>query len=680
MHISSISDAELRSHAREISENYQHLLFDEQRRKDFTSFYDSLVAADYPNAKDIADKVKSVVEERIIRQIKYLSEIQYAVMEKTGDYTDLGEQRVSISYCRLMLNIPPAREVSQYDADRFRQMIQEKHRPITHLSIEQLQELEKKEKFDICGRSFDTFQDDDLNATLEYLGSAKRMTIGFFGKQRSIIFGDVEIAEMDDYRVYTQNTEDARTPTNCLSIAAIIGEKNITIRRVALETIFYNKWVRVFQTSPNELRRMCSNTEGNIREMLKQNALKVYGVSSEPELITKKDLFVDEMIEGVLWHEVGHGLSMEGIDHDDVALGEAFHTFDDDMVGVLKEFLADCALPAKDLRGPLAHFIDLALKENQPDKATRLIWVYLSDNWFLDVNEDFMADQTDVIVTVLAKFIRPDFSIDFEAFDKGLIEIYELLQVQFLEVVQTVKKLFESTSYNIKSMTYTYPEVKAMLVKIMDEDRDEFTAPTDTLQFQTNYWSNMFGYAKDYAPQMYAELCEYVSKSKHIIKSKFVEYCGGPEAVEQYKGEIRPYLFDRMKTLGVYRSQNQFSILEAIDMAIEDCWVPYGEKDNVRQKFRDIVEGKALEISRQPEAYDPFVTVIQEMLNRSYSTAGNKAMRWGVWCENTLHMIKRVCEDNKPLSSTAHDLEGPPIYNLDKALLQKIVDGYLNSA
>ncbi|MFA5928519.1 MAG: hypothetical protein WC838_04390 [Candidatus Margulisiibacteriota bacterium] len=593
------------------------------------TFYKELASKKQPVFSH-ADEVRAIVEEAIIRQIEYISQLQYYIMEKTGDYTDLGEQRVSISYCRLLLKIPTDQEVSQYDADRFRKNIQEARSRFRDLPLDKLQVLEKQEKFNILGREYDTFQDKELNEALAFLGSKKRLTIGFFGHHRSILFGDVVEQNMNGYRIYLQETEEARTPTNCLSIAAIIGEKNVTIRKVAMETIFYNKWVKVFLYHDTELRKLMSSLEGNIREVIKQKALLIYDVHSAQELVQIKELFIDEMVEQVLWHEIGHGLCLESMNEDDAALGEAFLHFEHDIVGVLKEFTADCAPTKGDLRGPLAHFCELALNQGEYSKAARMLMVYLSDNWFLDPNEDFMADQTDVIGSVISKYISPDMRIDFKQLELDLPAIYDRMQVQLLAMVHNVKDKFTNAVYQAGNLRYDYNEVKEMLFKIMEEDRDEFTAPVGTLQYQTTFWMNLFNYAKDHSADVYQSVLKEVSEDKDKVKTQILrELAGQGPAEARFGNDLRQYLYERMKLLGLYEEKKQISILEAVQMAIEETFLPYTQRADVERTIEDILDHcleQKIAVSTSADLPNPFVTVLQEMLVRGQAGRINDGM------------------------------------------------------
>ena len=560
MDYKKLTDVELRQILQEFKLQYGDLFHKEKDHKGKKKFVDILKKQKLKDAETIAEKVKKAVEERIIRQINYIAQIQYFIMEKTGDYTDLGEQRVSISYCRFFLNIPPETEVTQFNFSKFKKCIEEERSFIKNLSIEELQELEKAECLDVLGEKYNTFQDEELNKALFFIGSKKRITIVFFGKHRSIIFGDVEESKINDYRIYQQLTEDARTPTNCLSIAAIIGEKNVVVRWIALETIFYNKWMQVFKYSNFEVSAMFGHTESNIREMLKIKSLEAYNVYDPKDLTAIKKTFIEEMIEGVLWHEIGHGLSMDGVDMDLTALGEAFMVFEDNIVGAIKEFMADAAMPKGKMKGPLNHFIDLAKKSK--DKATRMLLVYLSDNWFLDVTEEFMADQTDLIVTVMSNYLLNDKEFDFKRMKKDLPKIYKKLDAYFMKIVGDIKDLIEKTNYCIKGIDYPFAEVKEMVIKIMEEERDNFTPPEDTLQYKTNFWSNMINYVQKYAPETYKNIETKAGNYNALVKEDFLTdllskkirpHINKNLKANSNDNNIRTFLFKKLKGLGFYR-------------------------------------------------------------------------------------------------------------------------------
>ena len=63
--------------------------------------------------------------EHLYRVLRDAALLQYLWMEKTSTFGPMGEQRVSISLCRNLLHIPNDREVTQFDADRFRRLLDE---------------------------------------------------------------------------------------------------------------------------------------------------------------------------------------------------------------------------------------------------------------------------------------------------------------------------------------------------------------------------------------------------------------------------------------------------------------------------------------------------------------------------------------------------------------------------
>ncbi len=230
-----------------------------------------------------------------------------------------------------------------------------------------------------------------------------------------------------------------------------------------------------------------------------------------------------------------------------------------------------------------------------------------------------MADQTDVIVSVIADYVQMDMSIDFERLSRDLPVIFRKIHQQFLEIVTSVKAMFETATYQIKNLSYDYSEVKEMLLKIMEEDQDPFTAPEDTLQFKTSFWSNMFQYASDYAPETYRGICDYITSMKQRIKQAILEDLTKQNGGKRdEKNPLRQFLFSRMRSLGFYKGQAKLGLLDAITMSMAECWIPYDQKEHVRNRFRDIIENaKEIRVSINTVGEsDPFVMALQEMLTR----------------------------------------------------------------
>src|SRR5690606_26330155 len=149
------------------------------------------------------------------------------------------------------------------------------------------------------------------------------------------------------------------------------------------------------------------------------------GVKNLEELTAKKDLFIDEMVEGIVWHELGHEISLEHnplIDPVTTNLGAALGSFGSNAIVVLKEALADWAPEEDGISGPILEFAQIAKTDYL--KAKRMLYVYLSDYWFLDFGEEFMGETTDIIVPLITQFVDAKGDFKFENVMKNHKEIF----------------------------------------------------------------------------------------------------------------------------------------------------------------------------------------------------------------------------------------------------------------
>jgi hypothetical protein len=268
--------------------------------------------------------------------------------------------------------------------------------------------------------------------------------------------------------VILKKAETARSPLNILSMVAAASPLGTLIREASCETIFYNKWHSFYETSDFEKELLQSHDYSNIREAIKDKALKAYGFNNQAEVVAGKSLFIDEMVEGVVWHELGHAISLEGdvfIPRKIATLGSSVSSFGNEAITVLKEALADWAPSLEGAHGPIWHFIQLAKTDYA--KAKRMVYVYLSDYWFLDVGEDFMGITTDVIVPLVVQFIDPNGEVDFKKMEKAHAEIFQYLAKRYIAGIAQIEHCIRSAGYQISSQNViSYDVLEHQLVEI----------------------------------------------------------------------------------------------------------------------------------------------------------------------------------------------------------------------
>ncbi|MFA5928579.1 MAG: hypothetical protein WC838_04700 [Candidatus Margulisiibacteriota bacterium] len=573
-----------------------------------------------------AADLRQVVEDYLQEQLFQLANIQYLIMEKTGDHGLLGEQRVSISFCRLLQKIPADREVTQYDADDFRQQILKarKDHSLDQLSLPSLEEKANNWELDILGRKIKMKLDEikKLNGFLLFLSSSKRLLMSYENQKPNFIFGSAKLRKMGHYNLFVFENEDMRSPYSCLSIVASNSRENIAIRKTSCETIFYNKWSKVFAYSANEQKRLLEDEYNNIGETIKLRALEKYGIRSAADIGGKEQLIIDEIVEGILWHEVGHTIVTDNyLEPKYVALGKTFHSFYDDYFTILGEFLADWAKPSKEkqLKSPILFFLEQAAKGDTA-KAQRMLEVYLSDNWFLssEEKEGMLPSQTDILVSAYLNFYDNSNKVmDLAKLQKGCFDLFEKVLQEYKNGIDRVISPINRAIFIIDNKKIGFGEADERIRGILEHPLCKNRWEKEN-NYEMYYWSNMIKWVKLYSPETFKEMTRILTNSLDDFKKRFLEILVGAENAGKYKHDLRTYLIARMKELGFYTPVVPISNEEAVNMAIDDSFLPIMQKDEVLGWFKDILGGKARKVSINYNGEpDMSLMVLQEMLVRS---------------------------------------------------------------
>jgi len=608
----------------EVIKSYKNL-------KNILKNIDKVLSSTYSDPKEISRKkeelnkytlkdIISLVEEHIIRQLYSLAGIQYLIMERTGNYGILGDQRVSISFCRLLNDISPDREVTQFDVDSFRRKILKDRKDINALPLDELKTKVDNFRLKIFKQSFSLHDMTKINSLLKIITSHKKIYVSTQNQELFFLFGDVKTKKKSKYHIYIFETEAMRSPYAALSIVAGNSKNNVNIRRISCETIFYNKWVRIFDYSENEKKRLLEDIDNNIGETIKKIALQKYKVNSKEELLKIKKLFIDEIVEGVLWHEIGHTVVYDNIlNFKHIALGKTFHSLGDSLTTVYGEFLADWAPVYNSIYGPLHFFLELSKKPDTREKAERMLYVYLSDNWFLshEDKEGILPSQTDILVPVLMRYFTST-GIDFDRFTKQYQKDFEYLLKMYTTALESIIAPIQEATFTFRGKNYGFVDIDNFIREILDHPDCKKSWEQDGEQgFQVFYWANIIDWTKNYAPTAFSRVKKLLTEALDNFKKQLLETITSPEVAAEYNNEIRSFLVSRMKELGFYSKVEPISNEEAIKMAMDDAFVFSSEKEKVWSWFKDIIEGNPVEISiNYTGSSTPAVTVLQEMLLR----------------------------------------------------------------
>jgi hypothetical protein len=612
--LKELTEEQLQKEMTKISQSYRAALTDAALRARLKTILG------YLQSKSVADPAKEqkrialLVHEHIRRQLSDHALLLFLYMEKTDDFGQMGEQRVSISFCRNILDLPASQEVTQEDADRFRELVDAFEKKLNISSVAKIKEHVGQFQLDILGEKLNLFNDKPINQYLEFLGIPFRIFVGNMKGLTTFIYGNMETKTITGKDIVIIKKEVVRSPHYVLSIAAGQGSVGVFIRRESCETIFYNKWVSFFSLTPQERQIVNVHPHSGIREGIKEAALKHYQVSSAAELEKIKETFIQEMIEGIFYHEVGHEVGEKDvIPLEENCIAKSRGVVGDDVIVVLKEAIADWAPAAERLSGPLWHFLQVSKKDKL--KATRLIYVYLSDNWFIDADDEFMGIQTDLLCALILDFIQQDGEIDYTRLEKEFQGVYQFILKRYLGILERMFQILREATYSAGIHRINFDTLEKELYKVYTKDNKQLTM--EELRAKTTYWVHLMGLVKSFSQETYNKLEEWIAESAKEVKLAVLEKVTRGE-LGKYNNSLREYIVQKMAEIGVFKKVAAPKVgLIVFDLA-KSLKMPDTIEKKVAAQMEKILDGDSIDIAINYEGKpDPFWAVFQELLLRS---------------------------------------------------------------
>jgi hypothetical protein len=609
-----LSDDELNNLHGQLTEKYGKNLMNEIRpfeERKLTALVAKQVSQDKQEQE--ITSVKEFVKEYLYRQLKETALITYLAMDKRKDFGVMGEQRISISFCRNILNIPNNREVTQFDADRFRRVLAECDKRNGNKSGDEYIAILKNASLELFENIYQYHSLVDINVLLKAIDADYYI----FGTHKApygvkFIFGPIEKKDIAQNKAVIMQKEYIRFPQFVLSIAAEVFEDTTMIRQEACEVIFYNKWQKFYDQSKAESKRALHHTNSAIREGIKTKALALYNVSQKEDVLRIKDIFIEEMIDGILWHEMGHHVSHTDMD----PLHKAFlnNFVEGDNIGnILGEALADWA-PVKDQRkGAFSRFCELAKTDIK--RATRDIYVYMSDGWYVDETEEFMGLMSNVLVGLAMYFINADSTVDFDRLVKEKDQIYAFLQKRYKILFDKLQDIIYKSSYEVGIHKIDYKVMEKKAYKMYQNTRN--ARPLEELKKFPPFWINLVGYLREFSKEGWRQYQDVLNEEAGLLEQMILKVITkGNE--EKYKNSLREYITERAREIGLIKVVPEIDHNATIQKACDAVKMPKKIREQVQNRFTEIRNGKNYDISISYEGEkDPFIAVLQEMLLKS---------------------------------------------------------------
>jgi len=275
--------------------------------------------------------------------------------------------------------------------------------------------------------------------------------------------------------------------------------------------------------------------------------LECYNVKNVSGILQIKENFIQDMITGIFWHEIGHHVADGEMD----PIHNAFRTNfsgEEDIGSALVEALADWA-PAKDKRiGPFAYFLELSKKDIR--NAIGNIYVYMSDNWFVDDEEEFLCTRSNVLVGLAYFFINSDGSVDFDRIERDNIKIYDFLQERFKILSEKALDIVHNANYDLGDRIIDYKTLENELYEFFQYSK--IGCSLEDLLKYSSFWEKVFVYLKKFSKEGWDKYQKLLSEESNLVENMILKMAGSDNG-KNYTS-LRNYIIERSKETGVIKN------------------------------------------------------------------------------------------------------------------------------
>lgn len=419
----------------------------------------------------------------------------------------------------------------------------------------------------VVGITFELVYQNRLNRLLQFIGSKLRVYVKQFKKGVSIVLGYATLKKIGIYNISVFTTELIRTPNFSITNAANVLETDIMVRHVSLNTIFDYKWAPIFEDTFYDWR-LSSDPYWNISHAIKSEAVNRYRANWNLPVSDLKPNLVNEMEEGIIFHEIGHTVIQDMfLPTESICVGLGTKYYGASFYDALYELLADFAPKHKLGLGAMANLVKIAKTDRA--KAERMFYTYLSDIWFFDTDDRDMWPYATIVALCMLRHINPDRSVNFDGInadvsvtkgEKNSGSLIELIKNCFISDTQVISEAVKPLRFLVNGGDYSFQYV--LNDRITQWRKRHPGASPEEYTFLQPFWHNMFSFIHHFTteePRIKGLVDELVEHSMY----KILLFTAGSANAEKYRQTPRQYIVDRCFDLGlVYDPSGTRQIIE----------------------------------------------------------------------------------------------------------------------
>ncbi len=619
----------------------------------------NIVAENFPGKPQ--ENFSKISIHHLVEQFKNVAIMNYLYMQKSNDYGIVGEQQISISFCRIILKIPTDKEITQEDADNFANIIEDYDNKSGNKTANEYLTMAGEYELDFYGKKIIFKNIQKIVPYLDFM-KIKIFLYSKLYKQPDFILGKAKKLHINQHEVFIIKKELIRSPDMHLSIAGRKGDVTI-VRKESCEVIFLHKWDSFYDYPLYYKERALSHPDSAISRAIQNKALSLYDINNNKDILKRKKLFIEEMIDGVLWHEMGH---VTGGNEIDLAMEtmQASLDYPEFAITVLGEVIADWAPEQNGGKGAFARFLEIA--KTDINRAQREIYVYLSDIWF---DDEKYSLRNDVLTGLAVSFIENDGSVNFDKINKEINKIFqftiksmEYFFEQILQIYKTEVYTIYDDKLKIKGDNISHDDLDKAMLEMFKESKKEMSM--EELYRDGDFWDKKLEYLQKNTPNGQKRLDSLPETFAHKLRLDVLKYVTENHP-EKYNNSLLEYIYARYREIGMLVDYKKI-----INDVFKKMKLTNKVKERVQRKIKYILSGMDSFIPAEGKP-SPFVNFIQEILLKTNPVEMRGPVERGYPDDTTLKTIKIINLAIRPDDVT-------PAFTIDDFFLENIFLAYQN--
>ncbi|GEM_PF-4326506 len=504
------------------------------------------------NIPKIIDDLGMLAEHSIYGYVQYYAIVQYLYMKKSNNWSDAGQDRVKNSFFSVLLEKQANEDLSYSEFELGEARIAEtaNFHDLINKSDSELLEIIKNPVIRVFDMQFSFTETEQLNKLLQILGSNRRVMMGSSGEFVTMIYGVASSNKYHTYDIHQFYKEEMRTPNAVSYIVAVIDQNQIAIRREVCEYIFYKKWVPAVKIDSFMYGFMGNDLENKVSDAIKKKVFDCFSVEKESDLVSVKEDFISRMVENFSYHEISHDLLEDfNLNEEEIAIVNAISSIEENVLTVMNEVLTEWMPTTMHLKGPLQNIVDVAIKRNDIEAAKKLLYIYMSDGWFLDTDTEFMYPYTYIMFSAFISCFDDENNFDFVELHGQLKQVFDFFLDWFRNTISEILVLVKQATYkDTKGSLLSYSEFSEK-IKMINYLLCYGKENTDKQQLN-NFWLNFFAQVNSLSPEIIKNIGMIVTARSKLLYRDCILRFGGKEASQKYGEDIRTFVLDGMTDCG----------------------------------------------------------------------------------------------------------------------------------